>query len=150
MRYISTYFIGLIFGLGISLSGMSNPAKVINFFDVAGSWDPSLAFVMGGALIVTFIGYRLVLPRPSGPIFESKFALPTATKLDVRLFGGSALFGVGWGIAGFCPGGALPAIGTGRFEVLAFVAAMLVGIFVARAIIAARQNAELNSNVKRA
>ena len=95
MRYISTYIIGLIFGLGISLSGMSNPAKVINFFDVAGSWDPSLAFVMGGALLVTFIGYRLVLPRPSGPIFEGKFALPTATKLDARLLGGSALFGVG-------------------------------------------------------
>ncbi|WP_340302335.1 YeeE/YedE family protein [Roseobacter sp. HKCCD7870] len=150
MRYISTYIIGLIFGLGISLSGMSNPAKVINFFDVAGSWDPSLAFVMGGALLVTFIGYRLVLPRPSGPIFEGKFSLPTATKLDARLLGGSALFGVGWGIAGFCPGGALPAIGTGRLDVLAFVAAMLVGIFVARAIIAARQNAELNSNVKRA
>ena len=150
MRYISTDIIGLIFGLGISLSGMSNPAKVINFFDVAGSWDPSLAFVMGGALLVTFIGYRLVLPRPSGPIFEGKFVLPTATKLDARLLGGSALFGVGWGIAGFCPGGALPAIGTGRLEVLAFVAAMLVGIFVARAIIAARQNAELNSNVKRA
>jgi len=150
MRYISTYIIGLIFGLGISLSGMSNPAKVINFFDVAGSWDPSLAFVMGGALLVTFIGYRLVLPRPSGPIFEGKFALPTATKLDARLLGGSALFGVGWGIAGFCPGGALPAIGTGRLDVLSFVAAMLVGIFVARAIIAARQNAELNSNVKRA
>ena len=150
MRYISTYIIGLIFGLGISFSGMSNPAKVINFFDVAGSWDPSLAFVMGGALIVTFIGYRLVLPRPSGPIFEGEFALPSATKLDARLFGGSALFGVGWGIAGFCPGGALPAIGTGRLEVLAFVAAMLVGIFVARAMIAARQNAELNSNVKRA
>ena len=150
MRYISTYIIGLIFGLGISFSGMSNPAKVINFFDVAGSWDPSLAFVMGGALIVTFIGYRLVLPRPSGPIFEGEFALPSATKLDARLFGGSALFGVGWGIAGFCPGGALPAIGTGRLEVLAFVAAMLVGIFVARAMIAARQNAELNSNVKSA
>ena len=150
MRYISTYIIGLIFGLGISLSGMSNPAKVINFFDVAGSWDPSLAFVMGGALLVTFIGYRLVLPRPSGPIFEGKVALPTKTKLDARLLGGSALFGVGWGIAGFCPGGALPAIGTGRLDVLAFVAAMLVGIFVARAIIAARQNAELNSNVKRA
>ena len=133
MRLISIFAIGLIFGVGISISGMANPAKVINFFDIAGSWDPSLMFVMGGALITTFIGYRLVLPRPSGPIFESKFQLPTATDLDARLIGGSAIFGIGWGIAGFCPGGALPALGTGRSEVFIFVAALIVGIFVARA-----------------
>jgi len=133
MRLISIFAIGLIFGIGISISGMANPAKVINFFDIAGSWDPSLMFVMGGALITTFIGYRLVLPRPTGPIFESKFQLPTATDLDVRLIGGSAIFGIGWGIAGFCPGGALPALGTGRSEVFIFVAALIVGIFVARA-----------------
>ena len=133
MRLISIFAIGLIFGIGISISGMANPAKVINFFDIAGSWDPSLMFVMGGALITTFIGYRLVLPRPTGPIFESKFQLPTATDLDARLIGGSAIFGIGWGIAGFCPGGALPALGTGRSEVFVFVAALIVGIFVARA-----------------
>ncbi|MGV6889019.1 DUF6691 family protein [Rhodophyticola sp. SM2404] len=133
MRLISIFAIGLIFGIGISISGMANPAKVINFFDIAGSWDPSLMFVMGGALITTFIGYRLVLPRPTGPIFESKFQLPTATDLDARLIGGSAIFGIGWGIAGFCPGGALPALGTGRSEVFIFVAALIVGIFVARA-----------------
>ena len=133
MRLISIFAIGLIFGVGISISGMANPAKVINFFDIAGSWDPSLMFVMGGALITTFIGYRLVLPRPTGPIFESKFQLPTATDLDARLIGGSAIFGIGWGIAGFCPGGALPALGTGRSEVFIFVAALIVGIFVARA-----------------
>ena len=133
MRLISIFAIGLIFGIGISISGMANPAKVINFFDIAGSWDPSLMFVMGGALITTFIGYRLVLPRPTGPIFESKFQLPTATDLDARLIGGSAIFGIGWGIAGFCPGGALPALGAGRSEVFVFVAALIVGIFVARA-----------------
>lgn len=133
MRLISIFAIGLIFGIGISISGMANPAKVINFFDIAGSWDPSLMFVMGGALITTFIGYRLVLPRPTGPIFESKFQLPTATDLDARLIGGSAIFGIGWGIAGFCPGGALPALGTGRSEVFIFVAALIAGIFVARA-----------------
>ncbi len=133
MRLISIFAIGLIFGIGISISGMANPAKVINFFDIAGSWDPSLMFVMGGALITTFIGYRLVLSRPTGPIFESKFQLPTATDLDARLIGGSAIFGIGWGIAGFCPGGALPALGTGRSEVFIFVAALIVGIFVARA-----------------
>ena len=131
MRFIVIYLIGVIFGTGIVLSGMANPAKVINFFDVAGSWDPSLAFVMGGALIVTAIGYRLVFGR-ARPIWEGRFNLPTARNLDARLLGGSAVFGVGWGISGFCPGGALPALGTGKPEVFIFVAAMLAGIFGAR------------------
>ncbi|KPQ14421.1 MAG: sulfur transport protein [Rhodobacteraceae bacterium HLUCCO18] len=131
MRFVLIYLIGVVFGTGIVLSGMANPAKVINFFDVAGSWDPSLAFVMGGALIVTAIGYRLVFGRKR-PIFEGRFNLPTARNLDARLLGGSAVFGVGWGISGFCPGGALPALGTGKPEVFIFVAAMLAGIFGAR------------------
>jgi uncharacterized membrane protein YedE/YeeE len=108
MRLIVIYLIGVIFGTGIVLSGMANPAKVINFFDVAGTWDPSLAFVMGGALIVTAIGYRSS-SAAQRPLFEGRFNLPTARKLDARLIGGSAVFGIGWGIAGFCPGGALPA-----------------------------------------
>jgi uncharacterized membrane protein YedE/YeeE len=131
MRLILTYIIGVIFGTGIAFSGMANPAKVINFFDVAGTWDPSLAFVMGGALVVTFFGYRLVLGR-SHPIFDGRFNLPTARNLDARLIGGAAVFGVGWGIAGFCPGGALPALGTGLTEVFIFVAAMIAGIFGAK------------------
>jgi uncharacterized membrane protein YedE/YeeE len=133
MRLIITYLIGLIFGTGIAISGMANPAKVLNFFDIAGSWDPSLIFVMGGALITTFIGYRIVFGR-SAPIFEGKFSLPTNRQIDARLIGGSAVFGIGWGIAGFCPGGALPALGTGRWEVFAFTAALIVGIFLAKAI----------------
>ncbi len=131
MHLILVYIIGVIFGTGIVISGMANPAKVINFFDVAGSWDPSLAFVMGGALITAAIGYRIVFGR-ARPLFEGKFMLPTARNLDARLLGGSAVFGIGWGIAGFCPGGALPALGTGRWEVFAFAAAMLAGIFAAR------------------
>jgi uncharacterized membrane protein YedE/YeeE len=131
MHLIIIYLIGVIFGTGIVMSGMANPAKVINFFDVAGSWDPSLIFVMGGALVVTAIGYRLVFGR-ARPIFEGKFMVPTARNLDARLIGGSAVFGIGWGIAGFCPGGALPALGTGRIDVIAFVGAMLAGIFAAR------------------
>jgi uncharacterized membrane protein YedE/YeeE len=131
MRLILSYITGLIFGIGISISGMANPAKVLNFFDIAGSWDPSLAFVMGGALIVTFIGYRVVLKRPA-PMMDSGFHLPTRKDLDLRLIGGSALFGVGWGIAGFCPGGALPALGTGRSEVLIFVGALVVGILAGK------------------
>ncbi len=133
MRLIVTYLIGLVFGVGISISGMANPAKVLNFFDVAGTWDPSLAFVMGGALAVTFVGYRFVLRLPH-PLLTRSFQLPTRRDLDFFLLGGSALFGIGWGIAGFCPGGALPALGTGRGEVMIFVAALLAGIFVARLI----------------
>jgi uncharacterized protein len=131
MHLIVLFLIGVIFGTGIVVSGMANPAKVINFFDVAGTWDPSLIFVMGGALIVTAVGYRIVFGR-SRPIFEGKFSLPTARNLDARLIGGSAVFGIGWGISGFCPGGALPALGTGRIDVIAFVAAMLAGIFAAK------------------
>lgn len=128
MRLIASYIIGLIFGIGISISGMANPAKVLNFFDIAGTWDPSLIFVMGGAVVVTFIGYRVVLKRPA-PMLEQKFQLPTRRDLDLPLIGGAAVFGIGWGIAGFCPGGALPALGTGRSEVFIFVAALLAGIF---------------------
>ena len=131
MKLFFAYLSGLVFGVGISISGMANPAKVLNFFDIAGTWDPSLAFVMGGALIVTFIGYRFVLKRPA-PFMASGFQLPTRRDLDLPLLGGSAVFGIGWGIAGFCPGGALPALGTGRTEVLIFVAALLGGIIAAK------------------
>ena len=127
MPIIAAYIAGLVFGVGIALSGMANPAKVLNFFDVAGTWDPSLMFVMGGALIVTAIGYRVVLGR-GRPMLDVSFHLPTARQLDAKLLGGSALFGVGWGLAGFCPGGALPALGTGATDVFIFVAAMAVGI----------------------
>ena len=131
MRLILLYLTGVVFGVGISVSGMANPAKVVNFFDVAGTWDPSLGFVMGGALVVTFVGYRLVFTRPA-PLFARGFSLPTRTDIDVRLIGGSSLFGVGWGIAGFCPGGAIPALGTGVPDVFLFVAALLAGMFLAR------------------
>ena len=144
MKLIYSYLSGLIFGIGISISGMANPAKVLNFFDVAGTWDPSLAFVMGGALVVTFIGYRFVLKRPA-PLKSASFQLPTRRDLDLSLIGGSALFGIGWGIAGFCPGGALPALGTGQADVYIFVAALILGIFAAnflRSAFANRANAQ--------
>jgi uncharacterized protein len=133
MRLFSAWAIGLIFGLGISMAGMANPAKVLNFFDIAGSWDPSLAFVMGGALATTYLGYRLVFRR-SAPVLDVRFQLPTASLIDLRLIGGSALFGIGWGISGFCPGGALPALGTGAGDVIAFVSALVVGLFISRAL----------------
>ena len=128
MRLLSAFLIGLVFGCGILIAGMANPAKVLNFFDVAGTWDPSLAFVMAGALAVTAVGYRLVLARPA-PLLATRFEVPTRRDLDARLIGGAATFGIGWGIAGFCPGGALPALGTGRTEVVLFVAALLTDFF---------------------
>lgn len=132
-RTILAGIVGLIFGTGIALSGMANPAKVLNFFDIAGTWDPSLAFVMGGALLVTAIGYRFVLKRDK-PVCEAKFHLPANRKLDTPLIAGSAVFGIGWGISGFCPGGAIPALGLGEISAWAFVASMLAGIFAARTI----------------
>ena len=133
LRIVSAAAIGLVFGLGIVVSGMANPAKVLNFFDVFGTWDPSLLLVMGSALVVTFIGYRFVLQR-SAPTFDRKFHLPTKRDLDVPLIGGSVVFGIGWGIAGFCPGGAIPALGSGEPSPLIFVAAMIGGIFLAKGI----------------
>ena len=131
MKMIFALFTGLVFGTGIAVSGMMNPAKVLNFFDLAGTWDPSLAFVMAGALLVTFTGYRLAWRR-SAPLFGNRFQLPTSTAIDAQLVGGSALFGVGWGIAGFCPGAAIPALGTGRWEVALFLVAVIAGFGLRR------------------
>lgn len=138
MKLIFALLTGLVFGVGISISGMMNPAKVFNFFDIAGVWDPSLAFVMGGAVIVTFTGYKLVWRR-NAPLFGGRFHIPTSGLIDARLVGGSAIFGVGWGIAGFCPGGAIPALGTGRWEVVLFLVAVTVG-FCARRLLPASTN----------
>lgn len=131
LRTLLAGLIGLVFGSGIALSGMANPAKVLNFFDVAGQWDPSLALVMAGALAVTALGYGLVLRR-GRPLLDTRFHLPTNRRLDPILLGGSAIFGLGWGIAGFCPGGAIPALGLGESSAWIFVGAMLSGIAAAR------------------
>ena len=131
MKLIFALITGLVFGIGIALSGMMDPAKVLNFFDIAGTWDPSLAFVMGGALVITFFGYRFAWKR-SAPLFGGRFQIPTGTDIDLKLVGGSALFGIGWGIAGFCPGAAIPALGTGRWEVALFVAAVVAGFYARR------------------
>ena len=117
---------GTLFGLGLAVSGMVNPAKVLAFLDVAGSWDPTLAFVMLGALAVTTPAFYYVLKRRS-PWFAPRFALPTKTDLEPRLVLGAALFGIGWGLVGLCPGPAVAAVVTGKGAVYAFVAAMLAG-----------------------
>jgi len=129
---------GLTFGLGILVSGMGNPAKVLNFLDVAGSWDPSLAFVMGGALAVTAIGYRLVLGWPK-PLLAPRFNVPTMRSIDAPLLAGSAIFGVGWGLSGFCPGGLIPVLGLGRTEPLIVFAGLVAGLTATRIIRAHRE-----------
>ena len=127
MRMLVASFAGALFGLGLAVSGMMNPAKVIGFLDLAGGWDPTLAFVMGGALLVTIPAFRLILGR-ARPVLAYDFALPTKSALDARLLGGAALFGVGWGLSGFCPGPAVTALVTGLTPVFAFVAAMMAGM----------------------
>ena len=130
-RTLAAGLVGLLFGAGIAIAGMANPAKVLNFFDFFGTWDPSLAFVMGGALVVTAIGYRFVLRRPK-PVLDTRFHLPTSRVIDTPLIAGAAIFGIGWGITGFCPGGAIPALGLWEASAWIFVGSMLAGILVAR------------------
>lgn len=131
MRLISSLVTGLLFGLGLIISGMANPQKVLNFLDLFGSWDPSLIFVMAGAIGVTLPGYALLKMRTT-PLLATQFVWPTATEIDFKLIAGSVLFGLGWGMAGFCPGPAFVALGSFSTEAIGFVAAMLVGMYAAR------------------
>ena len=118
---------GAVFGVGLIVSGMADPAKVLGFLDIGGAWDPSLAFVMGGAILVGAFAFTFARKRALS-LLGLEMRMPTATRFDRRLVGGSLLFGVGWGIAGFCPGPALVALGMGEQKALIFVAAMLVGM----------------------
>lgn len=117
---------GLLFGLGLAVSQMMNPAKVLNFLDLAGNWDPSLALVMGGALAVTLPGFAWLRGRPR-PWAAPRFAWPQATDIDAPLLGGAALFGLGWGLSGLCPGPALAGLVTGQPLLFGFVLALLLG-----------------------
>ena len=122
---------GLIFGFGLALSQMTNPAKVLGFLDVAGDWDPSLAFVMAGAVAITLISFRFVLKR-EGPIWGDRFMIPTRRDLDPRLIGGASVFGIGWGLVGYCPGPALASLVYLLPETIVFLASMLIGAAVVR------------------
>lgn len=137
-RILTALLLGTIFGVGLTVSQMVNPAKVIGFLDVTGAWDPSLAFVMGGALLVTTPAFAFARRRPS-PLLASSFALPTRTDLDGRLIGGAVLFGLGWGAAGFCPGPAIASLGLGLPATYPFVAAMIAGTLAVRWWDASRQ-----------
>ncbi|USX11783.1 YeeE/YedE family protein [Oxalobacteraceae bacterium OTU3CAMAD1] len=127
MAIFTALLAGLIFGLGLILSGMANPAKVLGFLDLAGAWDPSLMFVMGGAIGVAFVGFAAATRRKVTPTGEP-INLPTARQIDRPLVIGALLFGIGWGIAGFCPGPALVGVGMLEPKAMLFVAAMLAGM----------------------
>ena len=123
---------GLLFGVGLAIGGMTDPAVVLGFLDIAGAWNPQLMFVMAAGVPVTFIGYRLAFGR-SAPIWAEAFPTPAANAIDRRLIVGAALFGIGWGLAGYCPGPAVASLASGRAAVLGFVLAMIVGMIVVRA-----------------
>jgi len=127
MLMLSSLLAGLVFGLGLIVSGMANPAKVLGFLDLAGSWDPSLAFVMAGAIAVGFFAFLLAKKRRLS-LLGAEMKLPAAGRIDRRLVAGSLLFGVGWGLAGFCPGPGLVALGMGEPKAAVFVLAMLAGM----------------------
>lgn len=131
MKNIFAFIFGGLFSLGLMISGMSNPAKVLGFLDIFGQWDISLMFVMLGAIAVAFIPFQRAIKKPK-TIFNEQIQLPTNTQIDQRLIVGAFIFGIGWGIAGICPTPALTLIGLGHFEALYFIVAMLVGMFIYR------------------
>jgi uncharacterized protein len=127
MATLTSFLIGLLFGVGLIVSGMTDPSKIIGFLDLAGTWDPSLAFVMGGAVLVGTAGFRLAEGRPTS-VLGGLRQLPGTRGIDARLILGSAVFGVGWGLAGFCPGPVVVAFGAGYDKAAVFLIAMLAGM----------------------
>jgi uncharacterized membrane protein YedE/YeeE len=127
---VAAFAAGLIFGLGLVVSDMINPARVLAFLDLAGTWDPSLLFVLAGAVTVSFIGTQVVERGRTAPLLASRFHWPSAKVIDVRLIGGAAVFGVGWGLVGLCPGPALAALSLRPRDVGIFVLAMLAGLLL--------------------
>ncbi len=128
-RHIVALITGIIFGLGLAISGMINPEKVLGFLDLAGNWDPSLGLVMGGAVGVTLLTFRQVLKLPQ-PLFGARFEIPSAVGVDPALLVGATIFGIGWGIAGYCPGPAIASLTIGSVEPLVFIGAFIVGNFL--------------------
>ena len=126
--------VGILFGAGLTVSQMINPAKVVNFLDFAGNWDPTLAVVMVGALVGAIPGSMITSRRPA-PLLGGTFQIPSRQDIDVRLLGGATLFGIGWGLSGFCPGPAIAALSSGLWPVFVFVAAMIVGMLLFRLVL---------------
>ncbi|OTG80367.1 DUF6691 family protein [Acinetobacter sp. ANC 4648] len=136
MKNICAFIFGGIFSVGLMLSGMANPAKVIGFLDIFGNWDPSLAFVMGGAILVAFIPFQIAKKKPV-TLFNEMIELPQNNQWDKKLITGTFIFGIGWGIAGICPAPSLTLIGLGHYEAFYFIIAMLAGIFIHRRVVGA-------------
>lgn len=130
MKAIVGLICGIVFGVGLAMSGMTDTAKVLGFLDVTGHWDPDLAFVMGGAVFVTLVGFRFI-PKMKRPVLNPRFYLPATTVIDGRLIGGAAIFGIGWGVYGYCPGPALAALTYLDSKTAIFVVATLVGMTIA-------------------
>ena len=131
MPNIFSLISGVLFGFGLAISGMINPAKIVGFLDITGNWDPSLAFVMGGAVFVTAVTFRVVLNRPA-PMFTNKFELPSKVDLDGKLIFGAAIFGIGWAVSGLCPGPAISSIIFLDENLLIFISALLLGSFIGK------------------
>jgi uncharacterized protein len=140
-RIVPPLISGALFGAGLAVGGMTDPERVRGFLDLFGSWDPTLAFVMGGAVVVMAIAWRLQA-RMKRPIFGERFALPDRSDIDTKLIAGSALFGIGWGIAGLCPGPAVASLGLAPADALPFVAAMLAGMALHRIVSARTRRAQ--------
>lgn len=137
---------GILFGMGMAVSGMIDPAKVIGFLDVAGSWDPSLAFVMGGALAVFLPSYFLIIKPRKQSVSGAEMCTPTNTKIDSRLLSGAAIFGLGWGLAGICPGPAVASLSYGNISIVLFFVAMLAGSLLTKVVMSSRETEELSTN----
>jgi uncharacterized protein len=131
MNRVSPFLVGLVFGIGLCISGMTHPDKVLGFLDLAGAWDPSLAFVMGGAVVIAFAAYRIAAGRKAS-LSGEPFHLPDTKAIDARLIGGSVIFGVGWGLAGLCPGPAITNLGFFNWRAALFVASMVAGMSLYR------------------
>lgn len=131
MKYIVSVLAGGLFGFGLALAQMTNPAKILDFLDFSGTWDPTLAFVMGGAVLVTLVAFRFILKQPH-PLLDVQFQLPKQRHIDARLLGGAAMFGLGWGLAGYCPGPGVVALGMGSWAPLMFVAGLIIGTLAFR------------------
>ncbi|MBV1952245.1 MAG: YeeE/YedE family protein [Cycloclasticus sp.] len=134
LKILSALVAGVVFGVGLALSQMVNPNKVINFLDITGQWDPSLMFVLGGAVLTTTVAYRFIFSKDK-PVFDNDFQLPTLLKIDRQLLIGAVLFGAGWGVIGYCPGPVVASLGFGFEESLIVVISMLAGMLLCRAII---------------
>lgn len=141
MGKLATLLSGLLFGTGLTISGMVNPMKILNFLDIFGPWDATLMLVMGAGLVVTLLGYQIIFKR-NAPLFTSSFRLPTSEDIDVQLLGGAALFGLGWGLSGFCPGPAIASLVFGKTESITFVIAMAAGMIITKQIQNRRQTSE--------